>query len=169
VNRNRVVTRKKREHGNTNFDTCSNDKELAELDKKGMPDPLSEEKLSEITSEIFQKYHEEVVTCAVCNQFTNISLAKLLSVKQFPKKMYTILKVPNVSGMSAQKLHPILVKQYDVFEIFAEQLELKNVMLSPNGVVRHITSCVDKGNCKCTPKMYFCDKTHQQVILVCKG
>lgn len=118
MNRNRDVTRKKTEHGNTNFDTCFNDKELAELDKKGMPDPLSEEKFPEITSEIFQKYHEEKVTYAVCNQFTYISLVKLLSVKQFPKKMYTLLKVTNVSGMSAQKLHPILVKQYDVSGIF---------------------------------------------------
>lgn len=37
-------------------------------------------------------------------------------------------------------------------------------MLSPNGVVRHITSCVDKGNCKCTHKMYFCDKTRHSCL-----
>ncbi len=80
------------------FYSWFNDKELLELDINDIPDSLSEEKLAEITSDIYQKYHEEIVTCAVCNQFTNISLAKLLSVQQFPKKMYALLKAPDGSG-----------------------------------------------------------------------
>jgi hypothetical protein len=146
----------------SNSDIFYTDKELLELDEKGMPD--SDEKLSEITSDIFRKYHEEVVTCAVCYQFTNISITKLLSVGQFPKKMYTLLKAPYGIGKSNDKLHPSLIKQYDVSEMFPGQLQFKNVLLSPNCVLRHLTRCASPENCRCIPKIYCCDENHRSCL-----
>ena len=119
--------------------------------------------MAEITNDIYQKYHKEVVTCAVCNQFTNVSHTKLLAVQQFQKKMCAILKTPDGSGW-AKKLHPTLAKQYDISEFFPEHLEVKNILLSPNGVVRHVQSCVSGENCQCIPKMYFCNQTRSSCL-----
>ena len=57
--------------GKKNY-SCFNDRELLELDKNGIPDTLSEEILTKITSDIYQKYHEEVVTCLFQNFSKNI-------------------------------------------------------------------------------------------------
>ena len=81
----------------------------------------------------------------------------------FQKKMYPILKTPDGSGW-AKKLHPTLAKQYDVSEFFPKHLEVKNILLSPNGVVRHVQSCVSGENCQCIPKMYFCNQTRSSCL-----
>ncbi len=127
--------------------------------------------MAEITNDIYQKYHKEVVTCAVCNQFTNVSHTKLLAVQQFQKKMCAILKTPDGSGW-AKKLHPTLAKQYDISEFFPEHLEVKNILLSPNGVVRHVQSCVSGENCQCIPNVFQCAKcifAIKLVALVCNA
>ncbi len=80
------------------------------------------------------------------------------------KKMYALLKAPDGIGKSNHKLHPSLIKQYDVSEMFPDQLQLKNVLLSPNGVVRHMTRCASPENCRCIPKMYFCDQNHSSCL-----
>jgi hypothetical protein len=52
-----------------NEDKCFRPDELVELDKLGVPEPVSKEHLTEITNCIYDRYHEEIVSCAVCNQF----------------------------------------------------------------------------------------------------
>jgi hypothetical protein len=66
-------------------DPCFQSEELLQLDKAGMPEPLSNDELTEITNSIFDRFHEEIVSCAVCNQFKQVSKCKLFPFKKVPQ------------------------------------------------------------------------------------
>ena len=152
--------------GNRRFETpgtktnlCFTLNQLADIEENGMPEPPSAEKLVEITERLHDRFHEENVTCAVCNQFVRITTAKLLTAKNLPPKFFDLLQAPDGTPESSPLLHPTLVKQYDVSLLFPRHSEFKNVLLSPDGVLQHSLNCKNDGNCSCVPHLYICDHT----------
>jgi hypothetical protein len=84
------------------------------LDKLGMSEPVSKEQLTEITNSIYDRYHEEIVSCAVCNQFIEISKSKIFPFNKSPRKLFSFLIPPDDSGNSGKPLHPENRKQYGI-------------------------------------------------------
>ena len=124
-----------------------------------MPEPPSPAKLVEITDRIYDRQHEENVICSVCNQFVRIGTARSLTVSNLPSKFFDLLKAPDGSPESAPRLHPKLVQQYDVSQLFPGDARFKNVLLSPGGVLTHKLQCQDAERCSCVPHLYICDHT----------
>jgi len=132
-----------------------------ELDKLGMPELVSKDHITEITNCIYDRYHEEIVSCAVCNQFIEISKSKLFPFNKAPRKLFSLLTPPDGSGNSGKPLHPENRKQYNISELIPENSKykntFKNVLLSPNGILIHSSNCSNAKNCRCTPHLYICD------------
>ncbi len=125
-----------------------------------MPEPLSNDNLTEITNSIFDRFHEDIVSCAVCNQFKKVSKCKLFPFKKVPQKMFGILKPSNGTSNSAKPLHPELLKQYGISQLLPESSEFRhvfqNVLLAPNGVLLHTSTFNNEEQCRCTPHLYIC-------------
>ena len=114
---------------------CFTSNQLEILEQKGMPQPLSQAKLVEITDRIYNRHHEENVTCCVCNQFVRIGTARSLTVSNLPLKFFDLLQAPDGSPESAPRLHPKLVQQYNVSQFFPGDDRFRSVLLSPGGIL----------------------------------
>ena len=119
-----------------------------------MPEAVSNEKLKEITREIYDKFHEQNVVCAVCDQICLISKTRSLQEDQLPEHFFDVLKVNAQS--SEDNLHPILIQQYNVSRSFSNPTFFENVLLSPRGVSRHTASCQESQLCSCVSQLFIC-------------
>jgi hypothetical protein len=77
--------------------------------------------------------------------------------------MFGILKPPNGTSNSAEPLYPKLVKQYNISQLLPESSEFRHVfqivLLAPNGVLLHTSTCNNEEQCRCTPYLYICDQS----------
>jgi hypothetical protein len=161
-------TRERKRNLTNRESECFEPEELLLLDRAGIPEPLSQEELTEIRNSIFDRFHEEIVACTVCNQFVKISNSRLFPFNKVPKKMFAILKPPDGNANSAKPLHPELLKQYDISPVIPKSSEFRhlfqNVLLASNGVLLHTSTCKNKDLCRCTPALYICDQSRNSCL-----
>lgn len=139
--------------------SCFTRDQLIVFEEKGMPEPPLPEKLIEITANIYERFHENNVTCAVCNQFVRQGRAKLLTTENLPPNFFSILQAPKEISGSELHLNATLLSQYDVSPLFPLHQAFKNVLLSPDGVLTHLSNCTNDGICKCVPHLHICNHT----------
>ena len=125
--------------------TCTN---------KGVPKPLTSDAVALATRHMHDPYHDQLVTCCVCNQNTVTSTTQRLTIADLPESVFSQLQVPD--GSVAPTLSPLLQQQYDVSHMHHLFASLVGVMLSSSGVEMHSLSCSNPLNCKCEPLFYIC-------------
>ena len=58
------------------------DEELLELDKSGLPEPVTPENIRIITNRLHEAYHEEKIVCVVCDKICRISKSRTLNLDE---------------------------------------------------------------------------------------
>lgn len=96
------------------------DSEVSHLDSLGVPDALTDVKIAVLTKRLREAYHEDVVVCAVCDEFCMLSESVCVRSCDLPKSFFNVLVPP--SGKTGNIGSPIrvdaLLEQYNVGKLF---------------------------------------------------
>ncbi len=134
TNKNSKSNQQHRNSSNQNYQNKTNsfftDEELLELDKFGLPEPVTPENIRIITNRLHEAYHEEKIVCVVCDQIFRISKSRTLNLDELPPSFFTVLLKPTGKDGDAPVLHHKLVSQYDVSRHFPGDRRLKHLLLS---------------------------------------
>jgi hypothetical protein len=104
--------RKDRERFKAQYYTAA---ELKALDEAGIPPVPSKEQRQKILNAAFERFNEDILICAVCNQFSPKSTAELHVVDDnLPDAIFTKLK----PASAARPLHKLLKAEYDLSPYF---------------------------------------------------
>ena len=132
------------------------DEELLELDKFGLPEPVTPENIRIITNRLHEAYHEEKIVCVVCDQICRFSKSRTLNLDELLPSFFTVLLKPTGKDGEAPVLHHKLVSQYDVSQHFPGDRRFKHLLLSLRGLSMHVGDCQQKTDCCCSPQLNIC-------------
>jgi hypothetical protein len=128
--------------------------DIENLHRQGVPEPPSSDAIALATKNMHDSYHDQLVTCCVCNQNTVSSTTQRFTITDLPESVFSQLQVPD--GSVAPTLSPLLQQQYDVSLMDPLFAPLVGVMLSSSGVEMHRLSCYNPLNCSCEPLFCIC-------------
>jgi hypothetical protein len=101
TNKNSNGNQQHRNSSNQNYQNKTNsfftDEELLELDKFGLPEPVTPENIRIITNRLHEAYHEEKIVCVVCDQIFRISKSRTLNLDELPPSFFTVLLKPTLA------------------------------------------------------------------------
>lgn len=136
--------------------------DVKRLDALGVPPALTTLQLSVLTKRLREAYHEEVVVCAVCDEFCVVSESVGIRPSDLPSSFFDVLIPP--TGQSGKGEAPILVdvllEQYDVGNLFPCDGRFRHVMLSRRGIEFHDPTCTKRGSCCCTSVIRVCRRAN---------
>ncbi|EFX67084.1 hypothetical protein DAPPUDRAFT_115765 [Daphnia pulex] len=146
TNKSSKSNQQHRNSSNENYQNKTNsfftDEELLELDKFGLPDPVTPENIRIITNRLHEAYHEEKIVT--------------LNLDELPPSFFTVLLKPTGKDGEAPVRHHKLVCQYDVSRHFPGDRRFKHLLLSPRGLLMHVGDCQQKSDCCCSPQLNIC-------------
>jgi hypothetical protein len=90
---------------------------LLELDKLGLPEPITPERIRIITNRLHQAYQEEKIVYIVCDQIFQISKSRTFNLNELPPSFFAVLLKPTGKDGEGPVPHNKLVIQYDVSKL----------------------------------------------------